>query len=386
MSTLPLDILDIIARLLQNETTTLKTACLVAHNWRIAFQPLLFSSVRITKEGTSKRFIDVINERPSLRLYVRVLEVEFTEDPTGKILVKLPRLEKITIRKRDILRSGFSEPLRSSLRSRYLTSLKLHNVVWFSLRLLNGATALKEFSSCNSSYAEMDLALIQDSESPILPTQTRTLGPRLRTLSLSSLARGKCELFKWLAHPKCILDLRELKTLDMHAFSITELEYFCDILPLIPSTLEHLTYIPPAQSAVPKMMQTIMEYFTLTRFTHLRIITFYIYLSVTRGPNEFDYLPWCTAFLSTLPNPSTLESIYMQCNIADNIELRLDFRPQRWNQFDSLLSSSAFPKLNQVLLDFPKHHPTFLLFKTLLTENLSGLEREGKLEIRADIW
>ncbi|TFK70108.1 hypothetical protein BDN72DRAFT_896692 [Pluteus cervinus] len=376
---LPFDILDIIARLLQQNTTTLKAACLVAHQWRLAFQPILFSDVQITSKSSSQHFLTAIRDRPLCGPYVNSLDVQSIGDSTGQVLAKLPRLEKLTLRRHltYIPQPGFYNSLRLSLESRLLTSLTLHNFTRFPLQILNRASALRHLSSSNPSYGGMNLALAQHSNPQL---DNHPTGPQLHSLKLSLLVSGGCDLFKWFTNPRCILDFRNLKILDVCPTDVKEFHMFCDLASVVPPTLEQLVFTPPPHCATPGTRQGILNSFSLTKFTHIRRLTLFIYLTRNRGFFEFDYLPWLIAFLSTLPNPSILESLTLQCIIASNISIQLDFRPQRWNELDALLTSTAFAHLYRVSLYLP-HEPMFQEVRIVLTQSLPSLEREGKLLI-----
>ncbi|TFK70130.1 hypothetical protein BDN72DRAFT_839440 [Pluteus cervinus] len=384
MSTLPFDVLDITAEDVRNDIPTLKAACLVARHWQHAFQHVLFSDVLIKDERSTHHFSNAVNDISSLGIYVRSLEVRHVGP--GSILSKLPRLERITIRNVHVLLPDFCDSLRLGLAS-HLTSLTLHDVSWFNLPIFNGATALKHFTSSRTSYCgEAAGALVEDG-------QIRShVGQQLHSLSLLSLPARMWDgyqLLKWLTDPRCIMDLRGLKSLDIRTEHEAEWRRLCRFSSVIPSTLEHLTYKPPSQIAAPRLgtqsMQRLLDDFNLERFTHLRTLTLYTHLGVNEDYTEFSLLPWCFAFLSTIRTPSNLESLTMHCSFIrdkDNLVANPRQVSKRWDNFDRLFSSAAFSNLDQVALYLLVTHETpFFLVKNAIAGKLPRLDHDGKLLI-----
>ncbi|TFK70132.1 hypothetical protein BDN72DRAFT_877996 [Pluteus cervinus] len=382
MSALPLDILDTIARNLQHNTAALKAACLVARQWQLVFQRVLFSHVQIKDEISSNNFLAAIQDQSSVASLIRSLELQFTAEPTDTLFVKLPLLQSLSICARRTLSPKFCTALRPALRSQHLTSLTLQDVKWFPLQILNEAVALEHFSSIGTSYhAGGDKALANDGQSQA----------RLHTLSLSAMGSDKHELIKWLTHPGCILDLRGVKSLGFRADYGFDSHVFRRLLSRIPSTLEHLNYQAPGQSTstTDSIVQSLLNAFNLTRFTDLRSLTIYTYLNTVPGFSKIDLLPWCVAFVSTLSTPSKLESLRIRCSWtfsrSTSDPSSSNSRLQRWDDFDDLLSSTAFSKLGQVTLylAFAGGSTSLDRSKNFISRRLPRLVRQGKLRVVA---
>ncbi|TFK70147.1 hypothetical protein BDN72DRAFT_566737 [Pluteus cervinus] len=215
-------------------------------------------------------------------------------------------------------------------------------------------------------------------------------GSRLQTLSLSSMGPDRHELLKWLIHPECPIDLRELKEFIFHADIEIDHKMFCRLLSIIPSTLEHLTYRPPPQTIRANAMGLrLLNDFHLSRFPHLRSFTLYTHLSAREEFSEIGFSNWSAIFLLSLPKPSTLESLRMRCNWNTFASNRFispesdDVRLRRWEDLDSFLSSEAFSNLSGVFLHLALEDGS--RYKDPCRDAIAGrlhrLQRQGKLLI-----
>ncbi|TFK70135.1 hypothetical protein BDN72DRAFT_896716 [Pluteus cervinus] len=396
MSALPFDILPIIASSLPHNPTSLKAACLVSHQWKLAFQPALFFGVHINNEVASNKFLAVIQTHPPFASLVRSLELQFTGGPINTIFMKLPLLQSLTISHRRALPPKLCTALRLTLGSKHITSLTLQDVKSFPLQILSEIVGLKHFSSIGSSYCGRERALAKPIDYYLL-IQQHTTGSQLRSLSLSSMGPDKHELLQYLIHPKCVIDLRDVKHLTFHSDPQLDHTMFCSLVSMIPSTLEHLTYRAPKQPTVGVngMGLQLLNDFRLSRFTHLQSFELYTYLNTTHDFTEIDLSPWSTAFIANLSTPSRLESLEIRCSwnyitskyapTAPASARRLGFTSvpdaarQRWDDLDSFLSSKAFPMLKVVSfyvasidIDSPKD---------VMAIKLPRLEKEGKLRV-----
>ncbi|TFK70148.1 hypothetical protein BDN72DRAFT_839460 [Pluteus cervinus] len=386
MSALPLDILDLIARLLQHNPAALKAACLVARPFQFAFQAVLFSNVQINNETSLNKFLAVIYDQPLFASFVRSLELFFTRGSIGTIFVKLPLLRSLAIRDRRVLPPELCIALGVALGSQHLTSFTLWGVQEFPLQVLHEASALQHFSSIGTSYHGQEKALTNTNGDQI----QKRASPRslLRTLSLSYMGSDNHELLKWLTHPGCTVDIRGVKRLVFYVDLELDHNIFCNFLSVIPPTLEHLTFRAPRLISTTSIWLEQSKDFPLARFTHLRTMTIFTYIKTTEVYTEIDLLPWCHAFLSTLSTPSTVESLEIQCTwtfmpVTWPRSHPDTARRQRWNDFDGLLSSTAFPSLGEISLHLDLREGRLEEVKNAITRNLPRLEQQGKLRILA---
>ncbi|TFK70149.1 hypothetical protein BDN72DRAFT_566766 [Pluteus cervinus] len=386
MPPLPLDILGTTAEHLHNDTITLKAACLVAPLWRLAFQRILFSHVHIKDENSSNKFLAISNDHLPFRSFVRSLELEFRDDHMhgGVIFIidNLPQLQSIVVREpRHIgLLPEFCSALRSALGSKHLTSLTLQDIDFFPLQVLSGAIALKSFSSIRTRYVGREEPLVDHGQIQ------EHAALRLHTLSLADMGSDEHKLLKWLIRPGCRFDLRWVRRFhfDAEADYALESQMFGSLLSMIPSTLEDLAYRPPPQSLDDTMPQDFLNAFNLTRFPNIRTLTLYTRLHRFYNFGEFELLPWCIGFLLTLPTPSKLESLAIQCRKSITLTHRAPFNfdtrvQERLDDLDGFLSSStAFPNLMDVSF-YLAVKEDFKASKDIIAGGLCRLERQDKL-------
>ncbi|TFK70675.1 hypothetical protein BDN72DRAFT_838626 [Pluteus cervinus] len=340
--------------------TYLSGCCLVSRSWCCIAQPLLFSTVRMTRsrlgftgaQASAKRGIQTLlktlEESPHIRKYIHTLCTDI-DVPTGVSVTSLLRL-LIDLRRLRLIMPYPAPPtpfpqdflsfIPGLFQSERFISLSLTRLENFPVGLFAHCVALRELALSCVTFSGLDAPP---------PEKDRSHGPRpqLRSIVLFNVVQEEIKILSWLIKPSSSFDLTKLTTFIAmdRSDSLSTHRLVCEFVSFASNSLENLLIDQPTDAQSLGMLQ-------VDGLVNLRSLTVWLLQDVDESIN---LLPAILDILKRLPNPGGLQEVELSCELSrllgnqDEVSSSTSvLHSLGWSDFDSLLSSSAFHNLRSM--------------------------------------
>ncbi|TFK70106.1 hypothetical protein BDN72DRAFT_839414 [Pluteus cervinus] len=331
---------------LQNPLDLFQCA-LVCRDWRLIAQRLIFAELHLAPGGEG---IKIFQEDDKHHLLVYVRRV-WMHDAFGGIednLSSLPNLRQIYALAASNTASASRDPNQWPYLKRikiftgdHLTTLGLAST-FFPVKILRHCTSLRELS--------IEGCLIDQEDVPRGgPVHAAPL-QQLHSFDFRAWNTQTMEVLWWMLGPQGPFDFTKLRTLRISDRTDLIAEHAATqaLVTQCAATVRDLMVSPQAKYAWPSTNLTPERLFHPSNLTNLRSIRISIRQELY---GHINFVPWMTAFFSSLPGDTKLEEIFIPSWFPEypHIEFDDDIGDYNWGSLDDVLSS-RIPRLKQVII------------------------------------